>query len=98
MIYTDHHDFSKKNISAIKANFDKIQNKNKLIITSEKDAVRLMHSPYIQEEIKSLIYYLPIEVVFKPEQEELFIQKIENHVKNFTRNRILAKAADTRKH
>jgi tetraacyldisaccharide 4'-kinase len=98
MIYPDHHDFRQKDFVEIKKNFDKIQNKNKLIITSEKDAVRLMHNPHIQEEIKGLIYYLPIEVVFKPGQEELFIQKIENHVTNFTRNCIMAKAADTRRY
>jgi tetraacyldisaccharide 4'-kinase len=98
MIYPDHHDFSRKDILEITENFNKIQNKNKLIITSEKDAVRLMHNPHIQEETKSLIYYIPIEVVFKQGQEELFIQKIENHVTNFTRNRIMAKAADTRRH
>jgi tetraacyldisaccharide 4'-kinase len=98
MIYPDHHDFSRKDMLEITENFNKIQNKNKLIITSEKDAVRLMHNPHIREEIKGLIYYVPIEVVFEPEQEKLFIQKIENHVANFTRNRIMAKATDTRRH
>ncbi|MDR0506449.1 MAG: tetraacyldisaccharide 4'-kinase [Dysgonamonadaceae bacterium] len=90
MIYKDHHNFIGKDISAIRENFDKIQNKNKLIITSEKDAARLIHNSDIQEEIKGLIYYLPIEVVFKPEQDELFTQKIENHVRNFKRNSIMA--------
>jgi tetraacyldisaccharide 4'-kinase len=98
MIYPDHHDFSRKDILKITENFNKIQTQNKLIITSEKDAVRLMHNPHIREEIKSLMYYVPIEVVFEPEQEKLFTQKIENHVTNFTRNRIVAKAAGTRKH
>jgi tetraacyldisaccharide 4'-kinase len=98
MIYPDHHDFSRKDIWDVTEKFNKIQNKNKWIITSEKDAVRLMHNPHIQEEIKGLIYYLPIEVVFEPGQEELFTQKIENHVRNFKRNRIMAEAADTRRH
>lgn len=98
MIYPDHHNFSRKDILEITGNFNKIQNKNKLIITSEKDAVRLMHNLHIPEEIKGLIYYVPIEVVFEPEQEKLFTQKIENHVTNFTKNRIVAKASDTRRH
>ena len=95
MTYPDHHDFSRKNIVEITEKFNAIRNKNKLIITSEKDAVRLMNNSHIQEEIKDLMYYLPIEVAFKSEQEELFIQKIENHVRNFKRNRIMAEAADT---
>ena len=98
MVYPDHHDFSRKDILEIMERFNKIQNKNKLIITSEKDAVRLMHNPHIREEIKGLIYYIPVEVAFEPEQEKLFIQKIENHVTNFTGNRIVAEAADTRRH
>ncbi|GHV31814.1 tetraacyldisaccharide 4'-kinase [Bacteroidia bacterium] len=98
MIYPDHHDFSRKDIGEVTEKFNTIQNKNKWIITSEKDAVRLMHNPHIQEEIKGLIYYLPIEVVFEPGQEELFTQKIDDHVRNFKRNRIMAEAADTRRH
>jgi tetraacyldisaccharide 4'-kinase len=98
MIYPDHHDFSRKDILAITDTFNKIQNKNKWMITSEKDAVRLMHNRYIRDEMKGLMYYIPIEVVFKQEQEKLFIQKIEDHVKNFTGNRIMAEAADTRRH
>ena len=98
MIYPDHHDFSRKDILEITENFNKIQNKNKLIITSEKDAVRLMHNPHIREGIKGLIYYVPVETVFEPEQEKLFIQKIENHVTDFTGNRIMAEATDTRRH
>jgi len=96
MIYPDHHDFSRKDIVDITERFNAIRNKNKLIITSEKDAVRLMNNSHIQGEIKNLMYYLPIEVVFKSGQEELFIQKIEDHVRNFKRNRIVAEATDTR--
>jgi tetraacyldisaccharide 4'-kinase len=98
MIYPDHHDFNRKDILEITDTFNRIRNKNKWIITSEKDAVRLMHNPYIRDEIKGLMYYLPIEVVFKQGEEELFIQKIEDHVRNFTRNRIMAEATDTRRH
>jgi hypothetical protein len=57
-----------------------------------------MNNPYIGEGIKGLMFYLPVEVVFKQGQEELFIQKIENHVGNFTRNRIVAEATDTGRH
>ncbi|MDR0732879.1 MAG: tetraacyldisaccharide 4'-kinase [Dysgonamonadaceae bacterium] len=98
MIYPDHHDFSRKDILKITNIFNRIPNKDKLIITSEKDAARLTHNPHIGEEIKGSIYYAPIEVVFEPEEEKLFIQKIENHVTNFKRNRIVAETTDTRKH
>ncbi|MDR1682803.1 MAG: tetraacyldisaccharide 4'-kinase [Candidatus Symbiothrix sp.] len=88
--YPDHHDFTKQNISAIEKQFQAIDNQHKIIITSEKDAVRLLNNPYLSEEIKPHLYYLPIEVAFYGEDEHLFTSKIENHVKEFARNRILA--------
>jgi tetraacyldisaccharide 4'-kinase len=88
-IYPDHHFFNRKNIRDLSETFTQIKNKNKIIITSEKDAVRLLDNPYIPEEIKHFLFYLPVEVVFKQE-EELFIQTIEKHVTDFERNRVLA--------
>ncbi|MDR0547388.1 MAG: tetraacyldisaccharide 4'-kinase [Dysgonamonadaceae bacterium] len=89
--YPDHHDFTKYDISNIEKQFQTIENQHKIVITSEKDAVRLQDNPFLTDKIKPHIYYLPIEVAFCSEKEEhSFILKIENHVKEFTRNRILA--------
>lgn len=90
LIYPDHHDFTEKNGKAMIDFITKYTGKNRIIVTSEKDAVRLSDNPFVPEEIKAYIYYLPIEVVICRNEEELFIQKIENHVTNFKRNRILA--------
>ena len=90
MIFADHHNFSPKNIVKIEKSFKSIKNSRKILITSEKDAMRLMNHPAIPEEIKKFMFYLPVEVAFHTGQEELFIQKIEDHVRNFARNRILA--------
>jgi tetraacyldisaccharide 4'-kinase len=90
LTYPDHYNFTRKDIEEITETFDKIENNRKIIITSEKDAVRLVNNPYISEKIKAFTFYLPIEVVFDSNQEKLFIEKIENHVTNFKRNRILA--------
>jgi hypothetical protein len=51
--------------------------------------MRLISNPLIPAELKKFIYYLPVEVVIRFD-EELFTQKIEEHVANFERNRILA--------
>jgi tetraacyldisaccharide 4'-kinase len=90
LIYPDHHRFNAKNRTEITNAFNGIKNEKKIIVTSEKDAVRLQADSFFTEKIKASLYYLPIEVVFQQEQEQLFIQKIENHVRNFKRNRILA--------
>ena len=90
LIYPDHHQFTKKNIQAIHNAFERIENDKKIIITSEKDAVRLLDNPNISDKIKSSIFYLPIEIIFQMNQENLFKQKVESHVKNFARNRFMA--------
>ncbi|GHV12252.1 hypothetical protein FACS1894162_8230 [Bacteroidia bacterium] len=66
-----------------------------LIITSEKDAVRLRENPFLSEHIKDAMFYLPIEVQFLEEQEEKFKQIIENHVKQFKRNSSVSASADS---
>jgi tetraacyldisaccharide 4'-kinase len=90
LIYPDHHAFNRKDLRKLSETFERIKNTKKIIITSEKDAVRLFGCPGIPVAIKSVLFYLPIEVVFNPDKEDLFIQTIENHVKTFERNRILS--------
>jgi tetraacyldisaccharide 4'-kinase len=93
-IYPDHHDFTNNDIQAMTKFININKNKNKRIITSEKDAVRLINNPFVPNEIKAFIYYLPVEVVIHF-NEDIFKQKIENHVGNFKRNSILAENKDT---
>jgi hypothetical protein len=68
-----------------------------LIITSEKDAVRLQNLPFLSEEIKKKLFYLPIEVQFLEEQENKFKQIIKEHVKQFERNSSVFASADSRR-
>ena len=72
--FGDHHVFSKKDIKRIKTTFEKIKNGKKLILTTEKDYVRL--NPFFEENL----YYLPIQTqVF---ENESFNKKILNYVSN----------------
>jgi len=88
-LYPDHHEYIPKDIQRMKDFIKRQSDKNRRIITTEKDAARLSHHPLVPDEIKAFIYYLPIEVVIHF-NEELFIQNIENHVRNFKRNGSLA--------
>lgn len=90
LLYSDHHFFTDKDIQSVISAYKNIKNNKKIIITSEKDAMRLINNSKIPENIKKSFFYLPIEVVFQLEQDSLFRQKIEAHVKNFERNRIMA--------
>lgn len=53
--YEDHHQFSEKNMRKLVSDFNQLKGKEKIIITTQKDAVRLRTDEY-----KKLIGYLPI--------------------------------------
>ena len=59
--FPDHHAFSKKDINTITERWNNILSDNKLLITTEKDAVRLQQS-VISKNMIQYIYYVPIEV------------------------------------
>jgi len=75
LVYPDHHNFSEKDIEEIKNKAN-----NKLIITTEKDYVRLKN-----QNLKSL-FYLPIKSSFISKGDD-FNQTILNYVGTSTRNR-----------
>ncbi len=70
-IYNDHHRYTKKDMEHLKARYAKLKGQQRIIITTEKDAVRLAACPYFPYELKSSIYYLPIEVAFDGFENDL---------------------------
>lgn len=82
MHYPDHHHFTQKDIAAIERHFFNLP-KDKLIITTEKDATRLLE---VNERLKKCIFALPLEVKILHNEQEVFIQKINNYVAKNKRN------------
>lgn len=72
--FPDHHDFSEAEIKRLK--------KNEIILTTEKDYVRLQ--PKLG---KFAIYYLPIKTLILKEQEVFFKKTILTRVRDFRLNR-----------
>lgn len=60
--FPDHHDFSRKDIEHIASRFHSLPGERKIIVTTEKDAVRLMHNPYFPKSLKPFTFYLPVTV------------------------------------
>ncbi len=78
--YPDHHIFSSTDLMDIKKQFDKLQSQNKIILTTEKDAVRL-HK--FELELKDMpIYVLPIKHRFLFNEADTFNSTITNFVNN----------------
>ena len=81
--FSDHHDFSMSDIAKISKAFSEMS-KPKIIIVTEKDSVRLLTSPYIDDEIKSCMHYIPIRIDLLCDEEEkkLFNHQIITYVRN----------------
>lgn len=89
--FDDHHNFTKKDIKQINQEFGRLEGKNKLIITTEKDAARLSEQALLTDEVRQALFALPIEVEILQNQEETFIQNITSYVRTNKRNRALSK-------
>ncbi len=79
MPYPDHHHFSARDLQQIQKTFDAIPNGKKYIFTTEKDAVRLQ-TALLPEQLKPVIYYIPIEPVFI-HKEDLLLNEISEYVR-----------------
>ena len=81
--FPDHHNFTKRDIDSIIEMIDEVNEENKVILTTEKDAVRFRSLNYLSEEIKKKMYYIPVKVTFLNSQEKFsFNKKIVEHVRN----------------
>ncbi|MCL4107818.1 UNVERIFIED_CONTAM: hypothetical protein GTU68_027203 [Idotea baltica] len=81
--YEDHHYFTEHEISVIKDTFEKIENPNKILLSSEKDAMRLdLHQKFIISN-QLPIFALPIKVEFLFGEGKIFDEAIKGHLTNF---------------
>jgi tetraacyldisaccharide 4'-kinase len=78
--YHDHHNFTKDDITSIMQKFDELLSRKKIIITTEKDAVRLKEMDDLPDKFKDVLYYLPIKVSFLEGEGKSFDDKILNYV------------------
>ncbi len=79
--YPDHHDFTRKDIESLMKKFSSLSGERKLIITTEKDAIRLAYNPYIPTKTKPLMFYLPIGVrmLDKPDGTD-FMEELKRRI------------------
>lgn len=80
--YPDHHDFTKRDILDIEKKFQAMPGKRKIIVTTEKDAVRLMHNPYFPKQMKPFTFYLPIHVrMMRGVDDHDLMEELRNMIK-----------------
>lgn len=78
--FPDHHNFSTRDIQSVRQQFDKMQSEKKILLTTEKDYVRLY--PLLTENV----YFLPIETSFIANEKD-FNKLILDYVRKNSRNR-----------
>lgn len=81
--YEDHHYFTKYDIGNLKRTFEQIPSKKKLILTTEKDAMRLeLHRSFLIEN-KLPIFALPVKVAFHFDEGQQFANEVKDFLLNF---------------
>jgi len=95
MHYRDHHNYTSRDIARIIHNAAELSKAHKevLILTTEKDAVKLRELN-LPENIYSLMYAVPIEVYFLNGDRENFEKQIQNYVTSNKRGSVLHKGED----
>lgn len=90
MNYGDHHHFTEKDIQTIQARLDDVNGRGyvsndsgnrAVIITTEKDAARLVNHPVVTDELRKRIYVLPTEVYFLKNHADKFDKIVLDYVR-----------------
>jgi tetraacyldisaccharide 4'-kinase len=81
MQYPDHYIFRIDDLNDIKKRFENIGTMNKIILTTEKDAVRLVKFKMDVSELP--LFILPIRHRFLFEEEQVFNERVTGFIENF---------------
>jgi len=79
--FEDHHTFSTSDMITIKAEFDGLRSSKKIILTTEKDAMRLLDLNLSSQWHDLPLFFISIAVQIHQQDEETFNQFILNYVR-----------------
>ncbi|MDG1136555.1 MAG: tetraacyldisaccharide 4'-kinase [Bacteroidales bacterium] len=84
--FPDHHVYKRKDIEMVIKAYEDAFTRNKIIITTEKDAMRLIKSEYIRAMDSLPLFYIPIEVKLHGLDQSNFSNQIKKYVRENKRN------------
>lgn len=79
--YPDHYSYTQKDIDHITQRFSNIADDRKVIVTTEKDAMRILDFENLPVELTDKIYFIPIEIEFMYKDNDTFNKQILNYVR-----------------
>lgn len=80
MHYDDHHDYTREDFKDIIRVYNQHKGRRKFIVTTEKDAVRILNNAYFPPEMRDYIYYIPIRVGFLNYEDREFIPELVRRI------------------
>jgi len=69
--FPDHHEYTLKDLQDIERYYNSFEGGNKILVTTEKDLMRLKNNSVWEIAQRMNIYILPLEITFKDKEEEL---------------------------
>lgn len=83
MRFPDHHNFTKQDLKKIRDYYASMDGKRKIIVTTEKDSVRLLHNPYFPYRLKPYVFYLPINITMHTGIDgDILEEQLEKAIRN----------------
>ena len=86
LVFSDHYCFTRKDIQKMERFVERSMTKKCAVITTEKDAMRLLESEFKEYIATIPIFYIPIEVRIHPKYQEKFEKQIRDYVGKNTRD------------
>jgi tetraacyldisaccharide 4'-kinase len=81
--YEDHHYFKEEELNDMLRRFERMPGRDKIIVTTEKDATRLeLHAEFLYKN-NLPVYVLPIEVAFAGQDEVAFQEDVKSILLEF---------------
>ena len=88
--FPDHHNYTRRDIKRIEKAWRSIEGNNKILVTTEKDAVRFSELAGIDPEIKKNMYYIPLKITFVEKNSSTFNKQILDYVRKNKKHHIVS--------
>lgn len=82
-IFSDHHAYTRKDMNMLHKRFTTMKGHNRIMVTTEKDAVRMAASPYFPPEMRPHTFYVPVKVEFSSHGNTTFEEAIARYLRDF---------------
>ncbi len=83
--FADHRDYTQDDIDRIINAYRKLKGYRRIIVTTEKDAVRLVECNNLPDDVKANMFYLPIKVSFVTDSTVSFIDILRYQINEFNK-------------